>query len=157
MRNDARMDRKQTYCPNTYPTMGYDKYKAQFGDCILYKEHLENGEYNVRLARVAGRVDYAPAICDDTSPIYDNVLVMAMSDTLTFVMERWIAPEDIIRVWDPNHKDRNIEQLIQFFFSPAFKQESIETLRQWSASGYSTPDKMRDAQAKYAQEYESER
>ena len=147
MRTDATFDRKQTYCPNTYPTLGYGKYKAQFGDCLLYKENLTNGDYNMRLARVAGRVDYAPAIGEDSTPTRDYVLVITMSDDLTFVMERWIAPEDIIRVWDPNHKDRNIEQLIQFFFSPAFKQESIETLRQWSASGYSTPDKMRDATA----------
>lgn len=133
MRADAQIDRKQVLCPNV-SHLGYDKYKAQFGDIVLF---IQNDRAQV--GRVIGRVHYAPALEGDTRPIRDYLVVAALSDDLTHVGERWVSPDEVTRIYDPTEPDRKILEMITFFFGASFKDESVERLRRWTGSGFSTP------------------
>lgn len=133
MRTDARMDRKQVQCPNV-SQLGFDKWKAQFGDIVMFTE----GE-KTRVGRVVARIEHAPAL-GETEALHNYLCVAALSDDLTFVMERWVKPEDVLRIYDPNEPSLHIQDTIRFFFSPEFKNESVDTLRRWLSSGFATPN-----------------
>ena len=133
MRTDARIDRKQVACPNA-SHLGFDKYKAQFGDIVVFNESDKS-----KVGRVIGRIDYAPAL-GETPAIRNYLVVAALTEDLTHVSERWVNPEDVTRVFDPNEESRNIPALINFFFSPKFRDESVDLLRRWTDTGFATPN-----------------
>lgn len=64
---DATIDRKAVRLPNAC-TLGYGKYRAQYGDLVTFKEHYTDSTYGTRIGRVAGRIVYAPAIVDPRYP-----------------------------------------------------------------------------------------
>lgn len=138
MRTDATYDRKQVSCPNA-STLGYGKYKAQTGDLIVYREHYTNGTDDARLARVIGRVDYAPALDGDREPTRNRLVVLAMATMPSFCFERWINPEDVIEILaidgEPGDK---IRRLMEWFLSPDLPRHSMEELLQWQRSGFAT-------------------
>jgi hypothetical protein len=134
MRKDVKIDRYAVKCRSAN-TLGYGKWKAEVGDIIVFEE---NGEHAV--GRMAGRVHSAPALISGEKPIKDYILVIALNDALTFSMERWINPADVISIHNPNHVDRKIVEFMAFFLSPEFKDYTPEQLRQWHYSGYATPN-----------------
>jgi hypothetical protein len=142
MRRDATIDRQQVLVPNA-STLGCGKYKAQFGDVVLYKEL--NG--HTRIARVAGRIKFAPALEPQEKSIRNWLLVIALDERLSWSFERWVNPADVIECFDPENEHCRMQELLAFIFSPKFKQESIETLRRY-AGEWTTPDRLREWEAK---------
>lgn len=131
MRTDVQIDRKQVHCPNA-SGIGYGKYKAQFGDIVI-----ASADGHVTIGRVAGRIAYATAIGEDRGPIRDWLVVVALSSNLTFPMERWINPADVIEVYDPQNIDgANPATFLAFFFGAQFKAHSVESLREWANNGF---------------------
>jgi hypothetical protein len=143
MRTDVQIDKRYVYCPNA-STLGYGKYRAQFGDFLMWREatyaanDLEtktNPHCHMCYGRMAGRIHYAPAICDDTEPVRDWILAIALGSNLTFAMERWVDPSEVVEVFEPTAK---LQSFLNYFLSEQFKQEKPNTLRAWSTSGFST-------------------
>jgi hypothetical protein len=131
VRIDAFIDRKQMRCPNA-STIGYGKWKAQTGDIVVYRAN----EGMTQVGRVIGRITHAPALDGDKSPTRNYLLLAVLNSSLTFVMERWINPEDVIEVFEPRE---DVAKMLAFFFSPEFTKESVDTLRRWTGSGFATP------------------
>ena len=141
MRRDATIDRQQVHLPNA-STLGFGKYKAQFGDVVLYQQ-----DEHTYIGRVAGRIHYAPPLESSEKPIRDYLLVIALGTRLDFAMERWVNPEDVTECFDPSNEHCRIQEVLAFLFSPQFKTESVDTLRRY-AGEWSTPDRMRKWEAK---------
>lgn len=120
MRTDAQIDHRQVTCPNA-THLGFAKVNAQRGDLIVYKETYTDGSFSTRIARMIGRVHYAPAIADDKEPVRDFLLVLVLSDNGCFCYERWINPKDVTEVQSFPAK------FWQFFAAPL--QYSAETYR----------------------------
>lgn len=146
MRTDTKIDRYSVKCHKA-STLGYGKWIAEVGDIIIFRETSYNVEdlktqanpyHHEVIGRMAGRIHYAPAL-RETPEIKDYLLVVALYPALPCTAERWVAPDEVIRIYDPNHKDRKIEELMAFFFSAEFKSFDANQLRQWASSGYATP------------------
>ena len=88
----ATIDRQAVRLPNA-STLGYGKWRAQYGDLITFRE----GE-QTRTGRVAGRVAYAPPLTGQyAAPAVKNHLyVIAFGDDLTHAFVRWVDPADVI-------------------------------------------------------------
>lgn len=136
MRNDAIIDRKQVICRNA-SLIGYSHCTVRFGDIVIYK----NGDFDRMIGRVAGRIKYAPGF-DDTPTIRNWLLVIALGSDLTFGMERWINPDDVIQAYDPNNPERykSVVEFISSFFSPDWKKHSVQDLRAYCEYGSNTPE-----------------
>lgn len=138
MRNDVTIDRKQTgYLPNT-STLGYGKYKAQFGDVVLFTE-----ANHVRIGRVIGRIKSAPRIGNDPD-LRGHLVVLTLGQNLTHAFERWVAPEDVIECFNPEPDKfggRDVRKLLDFFFGPEFKTKTPDQLRQY-ANGLTTTEEI---------------
>ena len=167
MRTDVSIDRKQVYCPNAR-ALGFGKYKAQTGDLVEYCES-EGSEYcesegSTRIGRIAGRIRLAEDL-GGGKPIANQLLVIALSSDLSFVMERWIDPDSITRIIAMNRGSygeypdgtedvgrqayaNKIRALMAFFLSEEFATYSADELRQWCYSGYSSAEQFRDSQQK---------
>src|ERR1700683_821816 len=117
MRTDIKFDRKQVSRLPNATHLGYDKGKTQTGDIVRF---IEGG--TERVGRIIGRIKNSA----------DTLCVAALSADLTSVMERWVKPEDILQVYDPQESSRHILETIQFFFGPQFVKESVNDLRDWS-------------------------
>jgi len=137
MRTDTIIDRKLVKCPNA-STLGYGKWKAQFGDIVLWKD-----SEGIHIGRVAGRIQYAPALGSETPAIRNHLLIVALSRNHTFPMERWVDPQEVIEVYDPANFESQPLRLLTFLFGPEFKKESVEDLRKWIRDGAATPEDMR--------------
>jgi len=144
MRQDAIIDRKQVICSNA-TTIGYGKWRAQTGDLLLYRE----SENSLRLARVIGRVKYAPALDGDKGPACNRIMVLALGNIPSHAFERWIDPKDVLEVISlaTEHGDR-IRQLLQWFLSPELTKYSPEELSDWAKSGFATMQNWQDYQRK---------
>lgn len=129
MRTDARIDRKQVKLPNAC-TLGYGKWKAQLGDWVTW-----NTDGNSGFGRVAGRVAYAPAICEDKEPIKNWLLVITFFCEMTTVGERWVNPEWVTRCYAPNDYQLSLWSFMQ---SDEFVYFTPDQLRAWSETGYSS-------------------
>lgn len=141
MRTDARIDRKQVLLPHLVGhTLGFDKWKAQFGDVVMF--HYGNINNNHEIGRVAGRIAYAPSIEPGEQPIENWLLIIAFSHDMTHVMERWINPSQVVRCYTPTVKQRD---LYECMMSKDFTNESPDTLREWATTGYSTIDEWKGA------------
>ena len=91
IRKDATIDRRQVPCPNA-SLIGYGKRNAQVGDVIRFEEHGR-----IRLGRMIGRIEYAPAI-GETPRIKNWILAVCLGEDLTHMAERWVNPETVIDV-----------------------------------------------------------
>lgn len=141
MRTDARIDRRAVKLPYR-STLGFDKLIARVGDMVLYREHYMDGTHSdSRIARVAGRVKHAPALEGDSKPVRNFLLVITMSEDLTYAMERWIDPVDVQRCWRPQSKHA---ALMAFMLGEEFHKFPVDELRAWTASGFETPQEFRD-------------
>jgi len=105
MRRDAIIDKKQVPVPNA-SHLGYDKWKAQVGDLVLYLETDVNGQrIGSRLGRMIGRVKWAPQLAG-SKPIRNWIILIALSDDLSHSYERWVNPEDVLRVQTPRDEHK---------------------------------------------------
>lgn len=132
MRNDVIIDKKQVICRNS-SLLGYSTCKVRFGMIVRYK----NGEFDNMIGRVAGRIAYAPAL-GETPVIRNWILVMALGPNLTYAMERWVNPDDVIEAYDPSRPDTDILEFITEFFSPSWHQHKPQEFRQWCEYGSRT-------------------
>lgn len=77
-----------TYLPNA-STSGYGKYKAKAGDFVVFRPE---GHDERSVGRVVGQI----VECDDQGPnCAGQLLVMTLSDGLTFAYENWVDPKDV--------------------------------------------------------------
>lgn len=139
MRTDVTTSKKQSEYLANASTLGYGKYKAQFGDIVIYREN----ENTVRVARVAGRIEHCPKLDDDPN-MKGWLIVVALGMNLTHTMERWINPDDVIECFNPSPDKfggRDIIALLSFFFGEDFKKHSTDELRQWANAGTNAPIK----------------
>ncbi len=130
MRNDITIDRKQVRLPNIH-LFGGNKWKAQFGDIVFFRE----GD-RVLVGRVAGRVASGRDLTSNES-LRDYLVVIALGSTMDFRMERWIAPKDVVDCYAPERLA--LAEKLAFFFSDQFKKHSTQELRQWANSGTTNP------------------
>lgn len=144
MRTDCTIDRKQVICRNS-SHIGFSKVKARVGDIVVYGDGSQTQFETRNVGRVIGRIVYAPALDANEQPIRNWLLVAVLSNDLTFVMERWVNPEHVTQVFEPQEKT---QKMLAFFFSPDFKKESAHTLRRWTGSGFSTPKENEDYMAR---------
>jgi hypothetical protein len=136
MRTDAHIDRKLVKLPyRSCESQG--KWKAQTGDMVIYHSSLSDADSCVEIARIAGRVHYAPALSGEETPCRDMLLVITFSRDMRFVMERWIKAKQVIRCYSIELKQR---RLWEFMLSPDFVKRSPDELRQWAESGFATWD-----------------
>ena len=132
MRTDATFDNKQVKCPNV-SMLGHGKWKAQVGDLVVTKDGL--------LARMIGRVVYAPCLTGNTKPICNYILAVAMcSPVLDCTGERWINPIDVVRV-ESIDRQRDV---LQWFLSNEMINAPLQEVRMCANEGWSTIEKMRD-------------
>lgn len=129
MRYDAIIDKYAVKCPNT-TMLGYNKWKAEFGDIVIWNC---TSEKNV-ISRVIGRVHYAPAT-PDSPEINDYILGATLSKDLTFVYERWINPIDVVQVYDPVRCGTDMVKRMAFFFGEAWRDIKPHDLRAWLYDG----------------------
>ena len=130
MRTDATIDRKQVISRNS-SHIGYSKITARKGDIVIYNDDNDTSH----VGRVIGRIVYAPALQGDTQPIRNYLLLAVLSQDQTFVMERWVNPEYVTQVFSVREETR---KMLTFFFSKQFGQDSIDNMRRWAVSGFST-------------------
>lgn len=129
MRTDVTIDRKQVRCPNTSHG-GYDKYKAQVGDIVLFNESGHS-----LVGRMIGRIVYAPP-CGETPAIRNYILVIALSQDMTFSMERWVNPADVMRVQAP----RSHKQVMDYFLSDQIVKAPVSEVRAAASEMWTTLD-----------------
>ena len=114
MRHDATIDGRAIVCANS-STLGYSRVTARVGCCFVYREYHDEARthYQLRLARMLGRVKYAPALTGDTGPAKNLILALALSDDGRFGYERWVRPEDVSEIYDTPPT-----AFAAFFFAP---------------------------------------
>lgn len=129
MRTDATIDKKQVKCPNA-SMLGYGKWKAQVGDLIHFQDQSTR-----RIARMIGRIAYAPGLMDDNKPIRNYILAVAITgDMLDHSHERWINPADVLRV----ESIRNQAEVIAYLLSDEMVKAPIDEIRRCSSEGWSS-------------------
>lgn len=132
MRTDVTIDRKQVHLPNA-STLGYGKFKAQHGDVVLFKQDPSIGQLTI--GRVVGRIASAPRIGDDPD-LRGHLVVVALTQSITSPMERWVDPANVVECFNPqDFGGRDVGEFLRFFFSPEFRNETPDTMRQWANSG----------------------
>jgi hypothetical protein len=131
MRTDARFDKRQVICRNS-SFLGYSKGTARVGDLVFTKHGL--------LARMIGRITYAPALEPNDKPIKNWILAVGMvGDLLEHTHERWINPEHVVRV----EAIRNQLEVLKYFLSDEMIKAPIEEMRLCCSEGWSTLDAYR--------------
>jgi hypothetical protein len=120
MRTDVTTDKKLMKLPNA-STLGFGKWKAQFGDMVRFTD--ENGNH---MGRIAGRVK-------DGGILYAIVIVLFDA---CYVGERWVKPEEITYCITIREKH---QELMRFFMSDEWLTTSPDELRSWAESGYASP------------------
>lgn len=130
MRTDAVIDKRAVRCPNA-TLGGYNKWRAQVGDLIWYKE---GGVYSGP-ARMIGRIKYAPSLgAPETQPIRDHILVVQLGADLTYCMERWINPKDVTLVLAPS----NQLDVMAYFMGPDMLTAPMDEVRRAASELWST-------------------
>lgn len=144
MRTDARIDKKQVKCCNA-STLGFDKYFAQVGDIITYRE---SGQ--LRIGRMIGRIAYAPA-CGETKSIQNYILAVVIDNySLNHTCERWINPADVERV----QSIRDQMHVLDWFLSDDMVKAPVDEVRQSTSDGWSTLYAYRNWKAQQARDQE---
>ena len=90
MRTDVTLSKKKVICPHA-SLLGYGTRRAKPGMFVRW----DGGH-----GRIIATIDYAPPL-GETPEIKGWLLVMTLSDDLSFAYERWIDPKDVIecRPW----------------------------------------------------------
>lgn len=89
--------RKGTHLPNA-STLGYGEYIAHPGDYVLVGSNGQDA-----FGRVLGQITE----CDfDGTDCRGYLAVAIVSNDLTFGYERWIAPGEVLKCWNPKHTDQ---------------------------------------------------
>jgi hypothetical protein len=131
MRQDANFDRRQVVCKHA-THLGYGKVNAQVGDLILTNDGL--------LARMIGRITYAPTLEPAGKPIRNWILAVAMTgQMLEHTSERWIDPETVTRV----ESIRNQTDVLAWFLSERMTKAPIDEVRRCASEMWSTLDAYR--------------
>ena len=131
MRQDASFDKRQVICKNA-THLGYGKIRAQVGDLVLTKDGL--------LARMIGRITYAPTLAPTDKPIRNWILAVAMTgQMLEHTSERWIDPADVTRV----ESIRNQADVLAWFLSDQMTKAPIDEVRRCASEMWSTLDAYR--------------
>lgn len=123
MRTDVTIDKKQVPLP-LGGQIGFMKYKVQFGDIVFFKQDPNNAA--VTIGRMIGRIAHAPRI-DGDADIRGWIVVAALGSTLSFAMERWVNPADVVACYDP--KDLDLSKRLAAFFSESWLHSSTDTIR----------------------------
>lgn len=120
MRQDATIDRRQVYCPNS-SWLAYSKGTAKAGYFVVWND---NG--NMRLCRVIGRVHYAPA-SGEVKEIKDWLFLAVLNDSATSVWIRWVPPSEITNVYSPeDYATMRHSKAMDLFHSADFLKNSPE-------------------------------
>lgn len=125
MRTDCTIDNRAVYCPNA-SKLGFGKYKAKRGDCVMYKQEYKDGSFSMVLARVLGRVT-APKL-GESPEVNGWLLVMRLSDDGSHAYENWVDPADVLSVRDVP------TAMLTFFARPTLPP--VDLLRSKIESGY---------------------
>jgi hypothetical protein len=135
MRTDCIIDKCQVRCPNA-SHLGYDKWKAQVGDLVLYSEGTQR-----KVARMIGRITYAPELESSDKPIKNWILGIALTgELLEHTYERWIDPKSVIRV----ESIREQRAVLEYFLSDEMLRAPIDEVRKCSEDGWSTLARYRE-------------
>lgn len=148
MRTDAIIDKRQVRCPNA-SHLGYDKWKAQVGDLITFRE----GDHGITTGRMIGRIHYAPP-CGESPAINNWLLVIGINSMLDHTFERWANPADVTRV----QSLREQQAVMGYFLSDEILKAPIEEVRRGTTDGWTTLSRYRAYTAerdKAQAEYES--
>lgn len=100
------------------------KYKAQFGDIVFFKQ--VPGSAAVTVGRMIGRIAHAPRI-DGDADVRGWIVVAALGADLSFAMERWVSPDEVVACYDP--KDLDLAKRLAAFFSDAWLRFPTDTIR----------------------------
>lgn len=113
MRTDCTIDGKQVICP-TATLIGFATRKCRVGSYFVYRDGTEQ-----RMARMLGRVAFAPALPDingkyatGAKHIKNHILAMVWFP-MGHCAERWIDPADVIECYATPPAD-----IAAFFFAP---------------------------------------
>ena len=131
MRTDVTIVRRRSPRNPSLSTIGHDKYHADPGDLLLYKEHYEGGGSGTRLARYVGLVQPKPG-ARDAEKIKGLLFVLALDETASFAYERWVAMMDVVRI----HPAPEATSFLRWFFGPFSAWSNPEILRRKAAEGY---------------------
>jgi hypothetical protein len=144
MRTDVRIDKQQVQCPNA-SHLGYDKWRAQVGDIITFREADQ-----LRIGRMIGRIAYAPNLNGGRSLRNYILAVVLDNHTLSHTCERWINPADVVRI----QSIRNQWQVLDWFLSDDMISAPVNEVRESTAGGWSTLYAHRNWKANIARDRE---
>ena len=116
------------YCTNA-TMLGHGTWEVLEGDFILYKEYLADDSYNVRFARVLGLAThdgcgkkYMSEPCEGSKGRKSKpkpeprLLVMALSDSMTFAYERHVKLGDVVKILSAAKRPELFSMLRWFLF-----------------------------------------
>ena len=129
MRKDAQIDKRQVKLPNA-SWMGFSKSTAQYGDFVVWND---TGE--LKLARVIGRVAYAPE-CGSKPVIRDYLMLAVLNSTCTSKFIRWVSPEEIQECYRPADYALLIRQTMEQFTSEEFTAGKPEEIAERIEQGF---------------------
>jgi hypothetical protein len=127
MRTDAQIDRKQVKCPNV-TLLGYNRWKARHGYIVVW-----NDEGTKRLARVVGRVAYAPE-CGSrengtyTPAVRNYLMLVVLNTSATSKFIRWVNPDEIVECYSPEDYASRIQATISRFLEDDFIRQSPDAI-----------------------------
>lgn len=125
MRTDITIDRKQVQIPLKNQT-GYMRYKVQFGDIVFFDEcgHRTVGRM---IGRVAKGQDYPPPDGKGGS-LKDYIVVACLGSDLSFTMERWVNPADVLAAYKPK-PPYDLARKLGIFFSDEWLKQTPDQIR----------------------------
>jgi hypothetical protein len=124
MRTDCTIDGRQVICRNA-SLLGYSTCRARVGCFFVYYDEAGTNH----LARMLGRVAFAPAIGRGEKPIKNFILAMVLTSWAQSAMERWVDPATVLAVYE-----KPPTNLAAFFFQPKLPYDA-QTMRRLMEHG----------------------
>jgi hypothetical protein len=144
MRTDIKVVNRPVKLPyDNILKMGRYKMEACKGDIIGYKG-FPNGI--VSIGRVVGKI-LDKSEYEDRHNCNGYICCVVISEDMSFTMERWIDPVDVLFCYDPNRPlfgSMKLVNLYANFFGAEFRNVSADKLREWSVSGFTHWDDSSD-------------
>jgi len=125
MRTDVKIDKKQVQLPYHWRS-GYDKYKAQFGDVVFFKEGSRT-----EIGRVIGRI--AEGNDPDFGNLKNYLVVIGVSLRFGGTFERWVKPENVENCY-PNDC-LELSRKLAIFFADKWLSKPTDELRKSAQDG----------------------